>query len=161
MPAPPPAAAADAAAGDDAAAAILAGRYRKQARFGPVGAGGQAKLAAARVAVVGCGATGCVLADTLVRAGVGLETAGGWVRVIDRDFVELSNLARQILFTEADAAARAPKAVAARDRLAAVNSEVRLEPVVADVTAGNIEETCWPGRRWRWTGRTTSRPGSC
>ena len=141
MPAPPPAADRDPAAGDDAAAAILAGRYRKQARFGPVGAGGQARLAAARVAVVGCGATGCVLADTLVRAGVGLETAGGWVRVIDRDFVELSNLARQILFTEADAAARAPKAVAARDRLAAVNSEVRLEPVVADVTAGNIEET--------------------
>ena len=120
--------------------AILAGRYRKQARFASVGPAGQAALAGARVAVVGCGATGCVLADTLVRAGVGLKSAGGWVRPIDRDFVEISNLARQVLFTEADAEARAPKAVAAADRLAAVNSEVHLDPRVADVTAANVEE---------------------
>ena len=130
----------DPAADDAPAAAALAGRYRKQAHFAGVGAAGQARLAAARVAVVGCGATGCVLADSLVRGGVGLKGAGGWVRVIDRDFVELSNLARQTLFTEADAEARAPKAAAAADRLGAVNAEVDVQFRVADVTAGNVEE---------------------
>ncbi|NNJ28165.1 hypothetical protein LzC2_42770 [Planctomycetes bacterium LzC2] len=91
------------------------------------------------MALVGCGATGSVLAETLVRAGVGLKSAGGWIRLIDRDFVELSNLARQTLYMEADAAARTPKAVAAAERLAAINSDVALDPRVEDVTASNIE----------------------
>ena len=119
--------------------AVFAGRYRKQARFGPLGAAGQARLAAGRALIVGCGATGSVLAETLARAGAGLKAAGGWVRLIDRDFVELSNLARQTLYTEADAAARTPKAVAAAARLGAVNSEVALDPRVEDVTASNLE----------------------
>ncbi|MFH5806004.1 ThiF family adenylyltransferase [Alienimonas sp. DA493] len=123
----------------EAERAILAGRYRKQARFGPLGAAGQARLAAGRVLIVGCGATGSVLAETLVRAGVGLNAAGGWVRWVDRDFVERSNLARQTLYTEADAAARTPKAIAAAERLARINSEAALDPRVEDATADNIE----------------------
>ncbi|QDT15102.1 ThiF family adenylyltransferase [Alienimonas californiensis] len=137
MPVPPDPAAASFEPG--AERAILAGRYRKQARFAPLGAAGQARLAAGRVLIVGCGATGSALAETLVRAGVGLKEFGGWVRPVDRDFVELSNLARQTLYTEADAAARTPKAIAAAERLARINSEVALDPRVEDVTAGNIE----------------------
>jgi adenylyltransferase/sulfurtransferase len=107
-------------------------RYRRQIRFAPFGEEGQLKLRAARVLIVGCGALGCVSADLLVRAGV------GFVRVVDRDFVERDNLHRQILFTEADAAAQLPKSVAGAARLAAVNSEVTVEPIVADVNATNI-----------------------
>jgi molybdopterin-synthase adenylyltransferase len=107
-------------------------RYRRQIRFAPFGEEGQAKLRDARVLIVGCGALGCVSADLLVRAGV------GFVRIVDRDFVERDNLHRQVLFTEADAAAQLPKAVAGAARLAAVNSEVTIEPVVADVNATNI-----------------------
>ena len=132
MPAPPDPAAVD---GPD----IFSGRYRTQARFGPLGAAGQARLAGGRVLLVGCGATGSALADTLARAGVGLKSAGGWLRLVDRDFVELSNLTRQVLYTEADAAARTPKAIAAAERLGAVNSEVNCDPRVGDVTAANVE----------------------
>jgi adenylyltransferase/sulfurtransferase len=112
--------------------ANLSDRYRRQIRFAPFGEEGQAKLREARVLVVGCGALGCVSADLLVRAGVGL------VRVVDRDFVERDNLHRQVLFTEADAAAQLPKAVAGAARLSTVNSEVAVESVVADVNATNI-----------------------
>ena len=90
---------------------------------------GSRSLREARVLIVGCGALGCVSADLLVRAGV------GFVRIVDRDFVERDNLHRQVLFTEADAAAQLPKAVAGAARLAAVNSEVEIEPIVADVNA--------------------------
>ena len=121
------------------AAAIFSGRYRTQARFGPLGAAGQARLAGGRALLVGCGATGSALADTLARAGVGLKSAGGWLRLVDRDFVESSNLTRQVLYTEADAAARTPKAVAAAARLGAANSEVQYDPRVEDVTAANVE----------------------
>ena len=114
-------------------------RYRTQARFRGLGPAGQANLARGRVVVVGCGATGSVLAETLVRAGVGLKSAGGWVRVCDRDFVEESNLPRQTLYTRADARGRTPKAVAAAARLSAVEPAVQIEPHVTDVTAGNIE----------------------
>jgi molybdopterin-synthase adenylyltransferase len=107
-------------------------RYRRQIRFAPFGEEGQATLRDARVLIVGCGALGCVSADLLVRAGV------GFVRVVDRDFVERDNLHRQVLFTEADAAAQLPKAVAGAERLSAVNSEVAIEPVVVDVNATNI-----------------------
>jgi adenylyltransferase/sulfurtransferase len=108
-------------------------RYRRQTRFAPFGEEGQHHLRDARVLVVGCGALGCVSADLLVRAGV------GFVRIVDRDFVERDNLHRQVLFTEADAEAQLPKAVAGANRLAAVNSAVEIEPIVADVSPANIQ----------------------
>lgn len=104
-------------------------RYSRQTRFAPLGADGQGRLAAGRVAVVGCGALGSVVAMALVRAGVGL------VRLIDRDVPERSNLPRQVLFDEADVAAGLPKAVAAARHLEAINSAATIEPVVADLTA--------------------------
>ena len=107
-------------------------RYRRQIRFAPLGEQGQQKLAESRVLVCGSGALGCVVADTLVRAGV------GFVRLVDRDFVDLDNLHRQVLFDERDADEQLPKAVAAANRLKAVNSSVRLEPLVADVNANNV-----------------------
>jgi len=109
-------------------------RYSRQIRFVPLGETGQTKIRAASVAIVGCGALGTVQAEALARAGVGR------LRIIDRDFVEWSNLQRQFLFEEADAAEALPKAVAAARRLARVNSEVAVEPMVADLTAANVEE---------------------
>jgi molybdopterin-synthase adenylyltransferase len=108
-------------------------RYSRQMLFRPLGRAGQERLAAARVLVVGCGALGSVLANTLVRAGV------GFTRLVDRDIVELSNLQRQVLYDEADARDGTPKAVAAARALAAINSTVTIEPVVADVTNDNVE----------------------
>ncbi len=110
-------------------------RYSRQSRFAPLGEEGQRRIRAARVAVVGLGALGSVQADLLARAGVGM------LRLIDRDFVEASNLQRQTLYQESDAAEALPKAVAAARRLACVNSEVRLEPLVGDLSPRNIEET--------------------
>ena len=111
-----------------------ADRYSRQTRFAPLGPDGQAKLAAARVAVVGCGALGSVVAMTLARAGV------GFLRLVDRDIPELSNLPRQVLFDEADVAAGLPKAVAAAGRLATINSQITIEPVVADLSAANAAD---------------------
>jgi molybdopterin/thiamine biosynthesis adenylyltransferase len=108
-------------------------RYHRQSLLPQIGPAGQARLAAARVLLVGCGALGTSVADLLVRAGV------GFLRIVDRDVVELTNLQRQVLFDEADAADGTPKAVAAAKRLRAVNSAVTVEPVVADVDAGNVE----------------------
>ncbi len=110
-------------------------RYSRQSRFAPLGDEGQRRIHAGRVAVVGLGALGSVQADLLARAGVGA------LRLIDRDFVELSNLQRQTLYDESDAAEALPKAVAAARRLARVNSEVRIEPLVGDLSPRNIEET--------------------
>src|SRR6266404_6181208 len=93
-------------------------RYSRQVLFGPIGPEGQARLAAARVVVVGCGATGSALAALLARAGVGR------LRIVDRDYVEPSNLQRQSLFDEADAADSLPKAVAAARKIAQINSSV-------------------------------------
>jgi molybdopterin-synthase adenylyltransferase len=101
-------------------------------RFAPLGEDGQRALLNARVLVCGCGALGSVAADLLVRAGV------GFVRVVDRDFLEADNLHRQVLFDERDVADELPKAVAGARRLAQINSEVEIEPVVADVSAANI-----------------------
>jgi len=109
-------------------------RYSRQVRFTPLGEEGQRRIGAASVAIVGCGALGGFQAETLARAGVGR------LRIIDRDFVERSNLQRQFLFDEADAAEGAPKAVAAGRRLARINSEIAVEPVVADLTPSNVEE---------------------
>ena len=109
-------------------------RYSRQIRFAPVGETGQQKIRAAQVAIVGLGALGSVQAELLARAGVGT------VRLIDRDFVERSNLQRQFLYDESDAAEALPKAVAAARRLAKINSEIALEPMVADLTPASIED---------------------
>ena len=109
-------------------------RYSRQTRFAPLGEEGQRRISAARVAVVGLGALGSVQAELLARAGVGT------LRLLDRDFVEASNLQRQTLYDEADAAEALPKAVAAARRLARVNSLIQLEPIVADLTPRNCEE---------------------
>jgi molybdopterin-synthase adenylyltransferase len=118
--------------GSDEASALQ--RYSRQMRYAPIGEAGQQRLAAGRVLICGCGALGSVVADTLVRAGV------GYVRIVDRDFLELNNLQRQVLFDEQDVADHLPKAVAAANKLRRINSQVTVEPIVADVDAGNIEE---------------------
>jgi len=107
-------------------------RYSRQILFRGIGADGQRRLAAGQVAIVGCGATGSALASLLARAGVGR------LRIIDRDYVEASNLQRQSLFDENDAAESLPKAIAAARKIAAFNSEVRVEARVEDVVPGNI-----------------------
>ena len=109
-------------------------RYSRQVLFPGIGAEGQQRLAQGRVAIVGCGATGACVSGLLARAGVGHLT------IIDRDFVEPSNLQRQSLFDEADAAESLPKAVAAARKIAAFNSEIQTTPVVADLTPENIEQ---------------------
>lgn len=109
-------------------------RYLRQTIFAPIGPAGQEKLLAARVLVVGCGATGSVVASTLARAGV------GFIKIADRDFVELNNLQRQVLYDEADVASRSPKVIAAAQKLAQINSTIQIVPRVTDVNAENIEE---------------------
>ncbi len=106
-------------------------RYSRQIVFSPLGEEGQERLLAARAAIVGCGALGSFQAEALARAGV------GFLRLVDRDYVEWNNLHRQWLFEERDAAEGLPKAPAAARRLAAINSDVQLEPVVADLTPAN------------------------
>ncbi len=112
---------------------ILA-RYSRQTRFAPLGEAGQRRLLASRVLLVGCGALGTVLAETLTRAGV------GHLRIVDRDFVETTNLQRQVLFDEDDVAAQMPKSVAAVEKLKRINSTIELEAVVADVDCRNVRE---------------------
>ncbi|HXM22880.1 MAG TPA: ThiF family adenylyltransferase [Terriglobales bacterium] len=107
-------------------------RYSRQVLFRGIGVEGQRKLTASHIAIVGCGATGSALASLLARAGVGT------IRIIDRDYVEPSNLQRQSLFDEADAAESLPKAIAAARKIAAFNSEIVIEPRVADLTPANI-----------------------
>ncbi|MGD0268834.1 MAG: ThiF family adenylyltransferase [Candidatus Sulfotelmatobacter sp.] len=107
-------------------------RYSRQILFRGIGAEGQRRLAEGRVAIVGCGATGSALASLLARAGVGT------LRIIDRDYVESSNLQRQSLFDEKDAAESVPKAIAAARKIAAFNSEIVVEPQVEDVIPRNI-----------------------
>ena len=113
-------------------------RYSRQVRFTPVGVEGQRRLAAGRVVIVGCGALGSMSAMALVRAGVGSD--GGFLRIIDRDLPETSNLARQVLFDEADVADGLPKAAAARRKLEAIDPRARIDAIVADLTAANCAE---------------------
>ena len=108
-------------------------RYARQMRFAGIGRAGQEKLLASKALVVGCGALGAVIANTLARAGVGM------LRIVDRDFLELNNLQRQVLYDEDDVAAGLPKAIAAKNRLEKINSTIRIEAVVADVDHANIE----------------------
>jgi molybdopterin-synthase adenylyltransferase len=109
-------------------------RYSRQILFQPIGKEGQIKLLNSRAVIVGMGALGTVIANHLVRSGV------GYIRFIDRDFVELSNLQRQTLYGEADAILQLPKAIAAEQRLKEINSTVKLDPVVADINMKNAEE---------------------
>jgi len=109
-------------------------RYSRQLLFAGIGRTGQQKLLDARVTIVGCGALGSFHAAALARAGVGN------IRIVDRDYVEFSNLQRQWLFDEADATEAAPKAIAAKRQLARVNSLVKVDAAIADLTAANAGE---------------------
>ena len=108
-------------------------RYSRQLLFKEIGAQGQEKLARARVVVVGCGATGSAAASLLARSGVGT------LRILDRDYVEPSNLQRQALFDENDARESLPKAIAAARQIARFNSQIAVEPHVADLTPDNVD----------------------
>ena len=109
-------------------------RYSRQILFPGVAAAGQQRLLDARVVVVGCGALGSFQAGALARAGV------GFLKIIDRDYVELSNLQRQWLFDQCDVEQGLPKSMAAARHLAAINSDINIEPVVADLEPGNVDE---------------------
>lgn len=108
-------------------------RYSRQILFDGIGEAGQRKLLAARVCIIGCGALGSAQAEALARAGVGR------LRLVDRDFVEASNLQRQTMFTEKDARERLPKAVASARHIQEINAEIETESEIADVNASNIE----------------------
>lgn len=108
-------------------------RYSRQILFPKIGKAGQEKLLKSRILIVGCGALGASHAEMLARAGIGK------LRIVDRDFVEFTNLQRQTLFKETDAVERFPKAVAAKSRIAEINSDIEVEAVVADVNNSNIE----------------------
>nr|WP_078430888.1 ThiF family adenylyltransferase [Alkalihalobacterium alkalinitrilicum] len=109
-------------------------RYSRQILYGPIGRSGQEKILNSHVTIVGVGALGTVLANHMVRAGV------GDLRIIDRDFVEESNLQRQMLYDENDASNHMPKVMAAAEKLSRINSQVRIEPVLADIHAVNAEK---------------------
>jgi adenylyltransferase/sulfurtransferase len=109
-------------------------RYSRQVRFPGLGPDGQRRLLEGKVTLIGCGALGTVLANALVRAGV------GFLRLVDRDFIETNNLQRQILFDEQDVASNLPKAEAAARKLRLINSGVTVEPVVTDVDRTNVLE---------------------
>ncbi len=108
-------------------------RYARQVLFAPLGNDGQQSLQQGTALVCGCGALGSVISNTLVRAGVGR------VRLVDRDFLELNNLQRQVLYDESDVASGLPKAIAAQRRLQQINSDVQIEAIVADVDYRNVE----------------------
>jgi len=109
-------------------------RYSRQILFPGIGEQGQQRLLDARVVVAGCGALGSFQAGALARAGI------GYLRIVDRDYVELSNLQRQWLFDECDVQQAMPKAAAAARKIAGINSGIRVEPVVADLTPSNVDE---------------------
>ena len=108
-------------------------RYSRQSLVAQIGPAGQVKLGQSRITLVGCGALGTVIANNLTRAGV------GHIRIIDRDFVELTNLQRQTLFDEEDVSNNVPKALAAAEKLRKINSAIEIEATVSDVHRRNIE----------------------
>ena len=108
-------------------------RYSRQILFNGIGEDGQRRLLAARVLIVGCGALGSAHSESLARAGA------GHLRIVDRDFVEPSNLQRQTMFTESDAEQRLPKAIAAANHLRQINSEIEIEPHILDINHSSIE----------------------
>src|SRR5947209_5176325 len=101
-------------------------------RYPPIGEEGQRRLAAGRALVCGCGALGSVIANTLARSGV------GYLRIVDRDFLELNNLQRQVLYDEEDVAAELPKVIAAAAKLRKINSQIEIEPLVTDLDHTNV-----------------------
>jgi adenylyltransferase/sulfurtransferase len=107
-------------------------RYSRQVRFAALGEPGQRALLSSRVALCGCGALGTVLANHLARAGV------GFIRIVDRDFIETHNLQRQILFDEQDVALNLPKAEAAARKIRSINSSIEVEAIVTDIDHTNI-----------------------
>src|SRR5690349_15841402 len=109
-------------------------RYHRQTLLREIGPDGQERISNARVLLIGCGALGSTIAEQLARAGV------GFLKIADRDIVELTNLQRQVLFDESDAKSGTPKAAAAARRLTAINSSIIIEPCIVDVHAGNVEE---------------------
>lgn len=109
-------------------------KYSRQILFGPIGVEGQEELREAKVVIVGCGALGTAQANALARAGIGT------LRIVDRDYVETSNLQRQMLFDETDAAEKLPKAIAAERKLKQINSDIVVQGIVADVESRNAEE---------------------
>lgn len=108
-------------------------RYSRQILVPSIGESGQRRLLTSKALVVGCGALGTVIANNLVRAGI------GYMKIVDRDYVELDNLQRQMLFDEEDVERRTPKALAAADKLRRINSSVEIEAEVKDVTQKNVE----------------------
>jgi len=113
---------------------VASEKYSRQILFAPIGEAGQQRLLESSAVLVGCGALGTTVANLLVRAGLGR------LRIVDRDFVEPSNLQRQPLFDEADARDALPKAIAAERKLRAINSSVTVEGIVADLTPENAKE---------------------
>ncbi|WP_202708587.1 ThiF family adenylyltransferase [Sporosalibacterium faouarense] len=111
-------------------------RYEKQILFAEIGEEGQERLKASKVIVIGCGALGTVICNSLVRAGV------GYIKIVDRDYIEISNLQRQTLFDEKDIADHLPKSIAAKKKLELINSEIIIESEVIDVNSKNIEKLC-------------------
>ncbi len=111
-------------------------RYEKQIFFNEIGEEGQRRLLNSKAIIIGCGALGTVIANNLVRSGV------GYVKIVDRDYIELSNLQRQLLFDEDDISNNLPKAVAAKYKLEKINSEIEIESIVTDVNPRNIEKLC-------------------
>jgi molybdopterin-synthase adenylyltransferase len=109
-------------------------RYSRQILFPGIGSAGQQRLLDARVVVVGCGALGTFHVGALARAGI------GYLRILDRDYVELSNLQRQWLFDECDVQQGLPKSIAAARKVAAINGDIQVEPIVADLTASNCDD---------------------
>jgi len=109
-------------------------RYSRQELLSMIGKEGQEKISKGKVVIIGCGALGTHIANGLARAGIGN------IRIIDRDFIELHNLQRQILFTEEDIKKELPKAVAAKEHLEKINSEINIEATVRDVNFTNIEK---------------------
>lgn len=119
---------------EERVSSMVSERYSRQIRYRNIGEDGQNKLLSSKVTIVGMGALGCVSANELVRAGV------GYVRLIDRDLVEFSNLQRQVLYTEENARKSDPKVFAAAEFLKSVNSEITIEPVFGDLNSSNAEE---------------------
>lgn len=115
-------------------------KYRRQMTLPSIGAPGQRRLLDSHAMIIGCGTLGCMAADQLARAGVGRLT------IIDRDLVEPGNLQRQVLFDAQQAASRLPKAQAAAERIAQVNADVRVDPIVADLRPSNAEEIVITGQ---------------
>ena len=108
-------------------------RYHRQYLFHKIKEDGQKKISSSRVTVIGCGALGTVLVNTLARAGV------GFLRIVDRDFIELNNLQRQVLFDEDDIKENLPKAIAAERKAKKINSQIKVEAIVSDVNFTNVE----------------------